>query len=108
MGTVALVTGAGRGLGLEIAASLAKAGAHVILNGRSSVRQAVIAIEEQGGSASSSLFDVADEGAVQTAFAAIEQDYGGLDILVNNVGMRDRARSLSSKWMTCASLSTRT
>ncbi|MGB7414707.1 MAG: SDR family oxidoreductase [Thermosynechococcaceae cyanobacterium] len=89
-GKIALVTGSGRGLGLEISQLLAKAGAHVVLNGRRSVDQAIIAIEQNGGSASPLLFDVADEAAVHNALAEIEQDYGGLDILVNNVGMRDR------------------
>ncbi len=91
-GKVALVTGAGRGLGLEIAKLLAKAGACVIINGRNLERlnQAVTIIESIGGSVSSLPFDVTDEVAVQKAFAEIQEKHGCLDILVNNVGMRDR------------------
>ncbi|PHJ67536.1 gluconate 5-dehydrogenase [Nostoc linckia z18] len=93
-GKVALVTGAGRGLGLEIAKLLAKAGACVIVNGRNLERlnQAVTIIESIGGSVSSLPFDVTDEVAVKKAFVEIQQMHGGLDILVNNVGMRDRRK----------------
>lgn len=91
-GKIALVTGAGRGLGLAIAKLLAKAGACVILNGRDSERlnQAAAVIEPDGGTVDSLPFDVTDEMAVQSAFVEIQDKYGGLDILVNNVGMRDR------------------
>jgi gluconate 5-dehydrogenase len=92
---IALVTGAGRGLGLEIAKALAGAGAHVLVNGRGKegLEQAVSDITSAGGSASSLLFDIADELAVSEVFQEIEVRYSQLDILVNNVGIRDR-RSL--------------
>jgi gluconate 5-dehydrogenase len=91
-GKIALVTGARQGLGLEIAKLLAEVGACVIMNGRDQERlhQAVQVIESMGGIASSLPFDVTDEAAVQTAFAEIREKHGGLDILINNVGMRDR------------------
>ena len=94
-GKVALVTGGGRGLGLEIAKAMAGAGAFVLINGRSDTRlqRAVKAIVASGGLAAPLLFDVADETAVQNKFMFIKEKYGRLDILVNNVGMRDR-RSL--------------
>jgi gluconate 5-dehydrogenase len=47
-------------------------------------------IESLGGAGCSLPFDVTDEVAVQTAFVEIGEKQGGLDILVNNVGMRDR------------------
>ncbi|MFN6534876.1 MAG: SDR family oxidoreductase [Nostoc sp. EkiNYC01] len=89
---IALVTGAGGGLGLEIAQSLAKAGARVIVNGRNLERlnQAVAVIEASGGFVFPLAFDVTDEVAVQSAFIEIREKHGCLDILVNNVGMRDR------------------
>lgn len=95
VGEVALVTGAGRGLGQEIASYLAKAGARVIVNGRNLERlnQTVAVIESNGGSVFPLPFDVTDEVAVQSAFIEIQEKHGCLDILVNNVGMRDR-RSL--------------
>ena len=94
-GKVALVTGGGRGLGLEIAKALAGAGALVLINGRSDTRlqRAVTAVTATGGLAAPMLFDVRDETAVQNKFTLIGEKYGRLDILVNNVGMRDR-RSL--------------
>lgn len=88
-GKVALVTGARQGLGLEIAKLLAEVGACVIVNGRDLERlnQAVALI---GGSIFSLPFDITDEVAVQKAFVEIKRKHGSLDILVNNVGMRDR------------------
>lgn len=91
-GKVALVTGAGRGLGLEIAKALAASGAQVVLNGRNLDRleKAVAAVHAEEGSAIPLSFDITDEAAVVRAFDRIRETYGGLDILVNNVGMRDR------------------
>ncbi|KAF1853452.1 hypothetical protein Lal_00013809 [Lupinus albus] len=95
-GQVALVTGSGRGLGLEIARALAGSGAHVLLNGRDAAtleaRVAEIRSEfgAAGGSASALAFDVSDRAAVRDAFARIERDHGRLDVLVQNVGQRNR------------------
>lgn len=91
-GRVALVTGAGRGLGLEIARGLAIAGAHVLLNGRTTavLGETVETLRNDGGSAEACAFDVSDEAGVDAAFAGIAASHGRLDILVNNVGQRDR------------------
>lgn len=92
-GRVALVTGAGRGLGLEMAKALASAGASVIVNGRDAFRleEAAQAIRTATGrQAGIAAFDVADIAAGQEALAGIAREHGRLDILVNNVGVRDR------------------
>ncbi|OJF91838.1 SDR family oxidoreductase [Pararhizobium antarcticum] len=91
-GRVALLTGGGRGLGLEIARALSEAGAHVVISGRSqaTLDDAVDRIAAAGGSAEASAFDVADRDAQRAALAAIDGSHGRLDILVNNVGARDR------------------
>jgi len=89
---VALVTGAGQGLGLEIAKALAQAGAHVLVNGRDAeqLAQAVDPLTSAGGSATAIQFDITDEGGALEAFRDIREQYGRLDVLVNNVGNRDR------------------
>ena len=91
-GKIALVTGSGRGLGFEMAKGLAGAGAHVLVNGRDEVNAAaaVTRIQESGGSAEALVFDVAKEEQRLAALASIESAHGRLDILINNVGMRDR------------------
>lgn len=87
-GKTALVTGSAAGLGFEIAAAMAVAGAHVLLNGRDAGRlaEAITAIHHRGGKAEALVLDVFDPAAVD---AAIGPDLK-LDILVNNAGARDR------------------
>jgi gluconate 5-dehydrogenase len=91
-GRVALVTGAARGLGLAMATSLARAGAHVLVNGREPARLAPVVddLRARGLDAAPLAFDVADEAATSAAFAAIVRQHGRLDILVSNVGLRNR------------------
>ena len=83
-GQRALVTGAGQGVGREIAHLLARAGARVAVNDVAPERaDAVVAeIHEQGGAADPVVFDVTDYGAV----AAGMTEAGPVDILVNNAG----------------------
>jgi NAD(P)-dependent dehydrogenase (short-subunit alcohol dehydrogenase family) len=84
-GKLALVTGAGRGIGRAIALALGAAGAGLLLNSRTqSELQAVAAeIEAHGGQARALPFDVTDSAAARSAIAGLPR----LDILVNNAGV---------------------
>ncbi|PIW27545.1 MAG: gluconate 5-dehydrogenase [Rhodospirillales bacterium CG15_BIG_FIL_POST_REV_8_21_14_020_66_15] len=91
-GRTALVAGAGRGLGLEIAKSLGQGGALVYLGGRDvpALDAACDAVAAAGGRARPLPFDVTDEAASLAAIGDLDDGGGGLDILVNCVGARDR------------------
>lgn len=92
-GRVALVTGGARDVGREIALSLATEGAAVAINYRSSADEAEALAEEiraGGGKAGAYAADVADLAAVQAMVAAVADDFGGLNILVNNAGLAIR------------------
>lgn len=91
-GKTALITGGTHGLGMAMAVGLAKAGAHLIINGHSEnkLTEAVNNYKSQGYSASGYLFDVTDEAAVKAAVEKIEQEVGAIDILVNNAGIIQR------------------
>ncbi len=83
-GRRALVTGAGRGIGLAAAAALADAGAHVTLvaRGGAEIEDAAAAIRAAGGAAEALILDVLDIPAAERAIAAAEP----FDVLVNNAG----------------------
>ncbi|WP_332305334.1 SDR family oxidoreductase [Rhizobium sp. GR12] len=89
---IAVITGSGRGLGFEIASAFAEAGAHVWLTGRNAqtLEQAVGILRQAGGKADYAAFDIADTAAGSALVRRIMDEFGHLDILVNNVGARDR------------------
>jgi NAD(P)-dependent dehydrogenase (short-subunit alcohol dehydrogenase family) len=83
-GRRALVTGAGRGIGLACAAALAQAGAHVVLAARTEaeITAAAAQIMQEGGNAEPLALDVTDLGAVRRAIG----NQAPFDVLVNNAG----------------------
>lgn len=89
-GRVALVTGAGRGLGLAMAQALAQAGATVWLNGRDPAALTAAAQSLNSPRVYALPFDIQDDSARATALQHLHAQSGRLDILVNNVGQRDR------------------
>ena len=99
---VALVTGAGRNIGREIAIGLAGAGFVVAVNVRSSAAEGQAVVDEitaAGGQASLCQADVADQPAVAAMVGRITAQFGRLDVLVNNAAIRREAElaSLTAK-----------
>ena len=88
-GTVALVTGAERGLGAALACVLARRGARVVASGlaRESLEALCARIERDGGRALAWPCDVRDQGQIAALVAAVDRLYGGIDLLVNNAGV---------------------
>ncbi len=89
-GKVALVTGAGRGIGREIALRLARDGASIVAHyahSKAGAEQTVADIEAMGGTAAAYQADIAKRLEVQALFAAIDTNPGRLDIVVNNSGV---------------------
>lgn len=85
-GKIALVSGASRGIGEEIARLLARQGAHVIVSSRKidDCTAVAEAIRESGGSAEPFACNVGDLDQIATLFAHLHEAYGKLDICVNN------------------------
>jgi len=89
---IALVTGAGRGIGRAIAVELAKYGYHVIINYRNNQTEAqktLDSIIKQGQAAELCMFDVVDHSAANQSIGDIINKHKRIDVLVNNAGIRD-------------------
>lgn len=86
-GQVALVTGGSRGIGKSICEQLAHAGARVAVVARDVARAAATANALPGEGHRGYACDVADSAAVDALVKQVEQDFGSLDIVVNNAGI---------------------
>jgi NAD(P)-dependent dehydrogenase (short-subunit alcohol dehydrogenase family) len=89
-GQLAIVTGAGRGIGAAIAVQLAAMGARIVLCGRTraALDQTAAAIEASGGQSAAVECDLTDLRAVESLAELVGRDFGRLDILINNAGVR--------------------
>jgi gluconate 5-dehydrogenase len=92
-GKTALLTGAGRGIGLVLARGLAEQGARVVINDLAAevADAAAETLRKEGLDARAAAFDVTDAAAVEDAVARIEKDVSPVDILFNNAGIHRRA-----------------
>src|SRR5688572_15802837 len=92
-GRVAIVTGAGGGLGRQHALALAARGAKVVVNDLGEAADAVVAeIRQAGGEAMASRASVVDFAAVEAMVQKAVETWGRIDILVNNAGiLRDKS-----------------
>lgn len=88
-GRVALVTGASRGIGRDLAKALAHAGARVVIGARTrdDLHSLVADIQAEGGEAHAVSLDVRDRAAIDGAVEKVMEVFGRLDILVNNAGL---------------------
>jgi len=97
---VALVTGASRGIGRQVALDLAATGRHVFINyikNETAARGTLSAIEEGGGSGEIICFDVANQDQAEAGVKAILEKHKQIEILVNNAGI---ANDTLMVWMT--------
>lgn len=95
-GQIAIITGAGSGIGAGCAKEMAKAGATVVVNypipqGQTMAQQVVDEIAANGGSAITYKCDVSKEEEVKQMFADVIKQFGTVDILVNNAGLQKDA-----------------
>ncbi len=90
---IALVTGAGAGIGRAIAETFAREGAHVVVADRDgeAARETADAITKSNGSALAETVDVTDTEQVKALMGRLAEKFGRLDVLVNNAGVGERS-----------------
>lgn len=93
---VVLITGAGRGIGRALALAFASQGATIAVNDLNplGVEQTIAEVEAAGGKAKEYIFDVAKRMPVQALFDQVLEDWGRVDILINNAAVEPVASIL--------------
>ena len=88
-GKVAIVTGGSKGLGKIIAKQLAQEGASVVINGRdmNALEEAAREIRQESGQITAIQADVSKSGEVKSMIDKVVEDYGRIDILINNAAV---------------------
>ena len=86
--SVALVTGANKGIGLQIAKDLAAHGLTVLVGSRN-IEHGETAVKSVGANAQAVQLDVTDQASIAAAAERIRGQFGRLDVLVNNAGISD-------------------
>lgn len=104
---IALITGANRGIGLETARQLGKAGVHVLLGSRTAEAglKALETLADDGVEAELLALEVSDPGSRAAAAQWIAQRHGRLDILINNAGVASGAFTGAAQSDLAASIS---
>ena len=93
---IAVITGAGRGIGRAVALAYAREGAKVAICARTAaeLEATAAAIRAQGGDCRAWVCDVSSESSVADLFAKVESDCGDIDVLINNAGVMTRPAPL--------------
>jgi NAD(P)-dependent dehydrogenase (short-subunit alcohol dehydrogenase family) len=96
---IALITGANKGIGFEVARQLGKKGCTVLVAARDAElgQEAAAKLKKEGADARPIQLDVTHREAIEGARAQIEKEFGRLDILINNAGINDRGDGPPSK-----------
>ena len=95
-GRVVLITGSSQGIGLALATACAEAGAHIVINARSTdkIEVAVAMLRDRGHQATGHAADVTDQEQVEDMVVATKRDVGPIAGLINNAGIQRRAKFL--------------
>jgi len=103
---IAIVTGASRGIGRAISVALARHGATAVLASRdiSKLQETADIIESNGGKSLIVTTDLLNEDSIKNLVHKIKDEYGGLDILINNAGITHSAKledTTTAAWQQC-------